>query len=286
MQAIGRFILMFLFVSPGFSQQVDVVFTTLEEQIQHAESYHYVFGDSVNVRRKASKSSEKTGVLAIGQRIRLETRSEKIDTINGIKSHWYKIQTEELSGWIFGGFIAQQAFGSLSDTRVKFVSGVKRFQYLDGGMYPVHQVIAIQNNRILDVLEDPVFSYHFGEIRTLGSVGLALKDVLEIRVPCHGGCGCTAGELVVFWNGEKFSKVEELLGTADAWASESVDFIYPTDMEGIEHTIVKISDFFVKEISNKKVKRGITKEFFVWNGSALVPDPSRQTQKRFYTIEK
>lgn len=278
--------LLFLFVFPGYSQQVDVVFSTLEEQIQQAESYHYVFGDSVNVRRNPSKLSEKTGVLAIGQRIRLETRSEKVDTINGIKNYWYKIRTEELTGWIFGGFIAQQAFGSLSDTHVKFLCGVKRVQNIDGGIFPVYQVVAIQNNRIIDVLEDPVFSHYFGVIQTIGSVGLALKDVLVIHVPCHGGCGCSAGELVVFWDGKTFSKVERLLGTADAWASESVDFIYPTDMEGIENTIVKISDFFIKEISDKKVKRGFTKEFFVWNGSALVPYPSRKTERSVYTVDK
>ena len=288
MKRIKTAILFLVLSLTGYSQTVDLNFSTVESLYdKNIEEYHYALADSVNIRKCPTLNCEKTGILRIGQRMILKKMSEKIDTINEIKSYWYKIQTENNSGWIFGSFIAQQAFGSVSDPSVKFVYGLKGFDHNENWSIKIYQIRAIKNNKEIDRIEFPIYTTYINSIKTIGNQGLNnLKDVIVIDIPCVGGCGCTTGELVIFWNGEKFSKVEELLGSADAWASDSKRFIYPTDMEGIENTIVKVSELYIEEISEDKIKRGITKEYFKWNGNELISDLTKKTEEKSYIIDK
>lgn len=285
MKALYTAILFLTFGFSGICQNVDLNFNTIENSL-NLGGYHYALADKINVRDCSSLNCEKVGTLKIGQRIVLEKRSENMNTINTVISNWYKIRAEGINGWVFGSFISQQAFGSLSDLSVKFVFGLKSVDHSEGWRKKTYQIRAIKDNQEIDNIEFPIFTSYINFIKTIGHAGLNLKDVIVIDIPCEGGCGCSTGELVVFWNGEKFSKVEDLLGLGDAWASESIKFIYPTDMEGIENVIIKVSDSFDEELSDNKIRRRITKEYFKWNKTELIPDPSRESETRTYTKNK
>lgn len=287
MKKVYYIFLIYGICSQAFSQKPDLNFPTVESLYdQNLEEYHYLLADSINVRDCASINCKKLGILKIGERIVLQEKSETIDTINNIKSHWYKIKSKGVNGWIFGGFIAQQAFGSQSDSSVKFVYGLKRFDVNEKFVKRTTQLRAFENNKELDQIELPISTNYINSIKTIGNSGLELKDIIIIEIPCVGGCGCSTGNLIIFWNGKKFSKVYDLLGTADAWASESYRFIYPTDMEGINNTIIKVSEFYIGESSDGKIERGISKEYFKWNGEELVADKSKKVEKKTYLIEK
>lgn len=64
-------------------------------------------GENVRIRENPSITSEVQilGKLRKFQKIKILDTSKNIDTIDGLKSCWFKIRTEEgIEGWIFGGF--------------------------------------------------------------------------------------------------------------------------------------------------------------------------------------
>ncbi|MEZ4847483.1 MAG: SH3 domain-containing protein [Bacteroidia bacterium] len=259
-------------------------FSTVEVYSSKYEApYHYLLADDVNLRKCPERTCTSIDALKIGQRMILLEKSQNAETINGITSHWYKVEADDVTGWIWGGMIAQGAFGSKTDPSVKFVYGLKKADPADP-WYPVYQIRAFKDHKEIARKDIEVPTRGF-QIQGMGNNGLNLNDIISISLPCNGGCGCTTGNLVIFWNGQEFSEIEELLGTADAWASEATYFIYPTSMEGIPNILIKVSEFFIDEQEDGKIKRGITREYFKWNGKKLVPDSSRKTEKITYVME-
>ena len=281
------FILLLLLPLIGSTQiEQDIYFTTLKEYFDKKDvSYHYLLADNVNLRACASSTCEKVKQLKIGSKLTLLNRSEKIDSINGIKSHWYQIKTDQTQGWLWGGFIAQRAFGSSNNTAVKFVFGLKKIVFDEGWHQKYYQIRAFKNNVELDQIEFKSSSTTIQAIKTLGSLGLKFDDAIVIEIPCEGGCGCTGGNLYTFWNGTRFSEMQNLLGTADTWASDNYYFIFPTDMEGEPNVLVKVSNQYIDADSEKLVKRKFTKQYYRWDGKQLIEDAARKKEE-FYTTKK
>lgn len=270
-----------------WSQSADINLITAQKSFDYPyTNAHYVLVDNAIVRECSNTSCKKITTLSIGEKIKLLDQSEKADTINGIISHWYKIKIGSKTGWISGALIAQNAFGSLSDPTVKFVFGLKEINRENGWPQRVYQLRAFRNNLEIDQKTFKIPSSYIRKISTIGNAGLELEDVIVIDIPCEGGCGCATGKLILFWNGQTFSTVENLLGTADAWASESKAFIFPVDMEGIPNTIIKVSSYYIEEINETLIKRGVRKVFLRWNGHKLVKDSTRAIKDVQYTTSK
>ena len=69
-------------------------------------------------------------------------RSESVLEIKGIISHWYFGQSDNKKGWIWGGNIAQRAFGSYGDAAVKFLGGRAK---IEKDVRSTYQIIALKN---------------------------------------------------------------------------------------------------------------------------------------------
>lgn len=282
--------LVFLLFLPiiGFSQtKVDLNHSTITDYFDKEEaSYSYMLANDVNLRSKPNSKSKQIEILKIGQRILVINKSENIDSIRGMKSHWYQITTDKHSGWVWGGFIANGAFGSQTNTSIKFVYGLEKIELMNGWKQKIYQIRAFIDTVELDKVSFTSNSSYFNYVKSIGNKGLGLDDVISISIPCEGGCGCTGGELIVFWNGKQFSDVESLLGIGDAWASESVDFTYPTDLEGVKNRIIKTSFLFIDSVEEDKVKRKKITEHYIWTGNRLVKDRSFKTQTKTYILDQ
>lgn len=243
----------------------------------------YLLADSVNVRECGSVECGHAGILRIGEKFIISDASESIDTIRGLASRWYRIESDRLSGWIWGGFIASYAFGSDTDAQIKFVFGPEKTELVNGYPRRIHLLKAYSGNRELDRIEIRE-GYDFESASSIGRQGLqGIKDVIALSVPCHGGCGCSTGNLYVFWDGVKFGEIQEAMGTADAWASGGTEFIFPSDIRGIPGVVIRLTDEYIDSSNDEEeVTREEVIEYFRLSGLKMVPDESRTTSKRTY----
>ncbi len=283
-------LILILLLSPilSFSQnEVDTYFSTIEDTyIDEYLPYNYLLADSVILRSCPSKTCNNEDLLLIGQKFKILERSYNVDTIRTIKSHWYKIELSNMkTGWIWGGFIAQRAFGSESDPSLKFVMGISRYIDQDGWLRKKYQIRAFKNHKEIDRYEVFIHSQYFDAL-AIGNKGLAVADIIRIDIPCEGGCGCSGGYIYVFWNGIEFTSTSFAMGIADAWASEDTSLIFPTDMEGIANTVIRESNTIIDDnFSNDQYKRSIKREYLYWNGRELTLDESKEIEEKVLVLD-
>ncbi len=256
--------------------QVPVDFAThptfsIFEEAEH----HYLLADQVILRDTSSRESKGLGVLSIGTPMVILEREEK-ETIQGLAAYWYKITTAKQIGWIWGGYIAQQTFGSSIDSRVKFVAGFKREEYdpEEGAMVSEYQIRALRDGKQLD----KVVIHSFGEISEklyhLGNQGLGnIDDLFKIRLPCVDGISCSGGERYIVWSGEKFHQAADFFSFEKPFEEEYQRFIFPTEMAGTPDFIIKENGFIAADNNPQDSiwqKRVYQREFLQWDGQKLV----------------
>lgn len=242
----------------------------------------YVLRDRVPLRSAPRTASAVVMQLAAGTRVYLDSlvAGETLE-VEGVRSNWYQVLAGEHRGYLWGGAIAQQSFGSTADPSVKFVAGMERYQSTEEGLLDIaYRVVAVKAGKELDRIIVPSFAWGFDEVRNLGNSGLrSVDDMIALHVSCVGGCGCTAGDVLVFWSGGHFHHVADLTGPPDGVYSEGTSFIFPADMEGVADTIIRVTDYVVDETPRTTeegggeghlLTRGIRRERLVWNGSTLV----------------
>jgi len=227
-----------------------------------------------------------------GEVVQVLEASEHTLELNGVMSYWYRVALANAEGWTWGGGLAQRSFGSHGDAAVKFVAGIDHVTPSDTGSFDFsYRIVAVKNGRELDRIVVRSFAWGFEEVRNNGGRGLRnVDDVITLSVPCVGGCGCSTGEVVVFWSGGRFHHVADLMGTPDGEFSENVGFLYPCDMEGEANTIVRVTstyeeptDGIEEDAPASTVDRILRREYLQWNGTTLVPS-GRAMEERRYTM--
>lgn len=237
---------------------------------------YYLLGDEVSLRECPSDTCPLVGVMDIGTRLTLLEMSDSSMTRKGIESRWYRVDVKEGSGWVWGGYIAQQAFGCQSDPDIKFLSGYEKVVAVDGGFSngQYYQIRAIKKGKQVAKIVLRSFAWELGGVMNIGPQGLDnLDDILILTVPCNGGCGCTTGDIMVFWNNGKFTHVMDLVGSPDAEYSTGEEFIYPTHMEGEKDVVIKKIYSYVEtpygHSRGDSLERHITEEYYKWDGQSL-----------------
>ena len=261
-----------------FGQTIpEVQFSTVQNQEQNvAEESRYLLADRVYLRNCDGTSCKKRGVLAIGTKLTVLEKSEKTLVINGIQSNWYKVRTQDNEGWIWGGFIAQKSFGSQANADIKFVFGRESTaQDSTGFLTEYYQLRAFKNGVELDKIVFAAPTLQPFEVKSIGNRGVYnLEDIITLHIPCMGGCGCTTGDMYVFYNNNKFNHVATLTGFADAEYSENETFIFPSDMEGKKGLIIKksnrIDEQYLLDGDESKVRRKVLTTFYKWSAGKLI----------------
>lgn len=262
-----------------FPEEADPAYVLIADAPVHSEA-----SITAPVVLKA-RAGEEVAVLDVSQ-----------DTLEllGVMSYWYRLALRGTEGWTWGGNLAQRSFGSHADASVKFFGGIDHVTRSDTGRFDFsYRIVAVKNGRELDRIVLRSFAWGFEEVRNNGSLGLRnVDDVITLSVPCVGGCGCTTGEVVVFWADGRFHHVADLMGTPDGEFSENVLFLYPSDMEGEANTIVRVTSTYEEaeeqeeggeEIQAPALTRILRKEHLRWDGKALAPS-GKATEERRYVV--
>ncbi len=312
-----RFFLLLLILMPlaAHAQDPAFVYHTPRTQYLFPEeaTRSYILDNNVALRETPSRSGQVLTTLNAGTPVFIEEGSTDTLIVNGVGSHWYRVTAGERQGWTWGGNIAQVAFGSRADATVKFVGGIDHITPSDTGTYDYsYRLIALKEGKEIDRIVVRSFAWGFEMVTDLGDRGLhAVDDIIAMNVPCVGGCGCTTGEVLVFWSGGRFHHAADLMGSPDGEFSTNVSFIFPADMEGLTEVIIREelsydetpiedieeteSEVEVEEVSDDQtneeaydtdqgyITRIITRSYLSWNGQALVPS-GRAAETRTYRL--
>jgi hypothetical protein len=74
---------------------------------------------ALNLREQPDKKSRSLASLSGGQMVRISEDSEIIDSIDGVQSNWYRVDTRNgITGYVFGGFL-RKAERFSADMRIK-----------------------------------------------------------------------------------------------------------------------------------------------------------------------
>lgn len=239
----------------------------------------YVFRDEAPLRSAPSTSAAIVARLSPGTALSLDSLVQDTLEVDGVLSYWYQVSTGKLTGYLWGGSIAQFAFGSHGDPNVKFLAGLDhitppgdttRIDYS-------YRITAVRHGDVLDRIVVRSFAWSFEQVTSNGDRGMmGLDDIITLAVPCSGGCGCATGEVVVFWSGGQFHHVADLMGSPDAEYSTNTMFLYPSDMEGVSDAIIRVvSDYEepkeadMEEGTAPYLIRTVLRERLWWNGTEL-----------------
>ncbi|MCB0785910.1 MAG: SH3 domain-containing protein [Flavobacteriales bacterium] len=274
------------FFLPGFllAQNPDVVYHTPRQQYGMPEEapIEYILRGGSALRSAPSVDAALMATLPAGQPVFIEEKGEDTLRLDGVLSHWYRVTAGKHTGWTWGGNLAEFAFGSAADASVKFVAGLEHYRSADEEpTNTIFRLVALRNGQEIDRLSVRSFAHDIELVRGLGNLGLReVDDVIVLTVPCYGGCGCTTGEVVVFWAGGRFHHVADLMGSPDGDYSTNVSFIFPSDMEGEAGIILRrTSDYEDAECDDADVEgampgncieRIAREERLAWNGTKLV----------------
>ncbi|EPH10651.1 hypothetical protein HMPREF9713_02463 [Myroides odoratimimus CCUG 12700] len=238
----------------------------------------FIIEDETNMRSCPSLDCDIVGTLKLGEEVKILERSENAEELSGIFSNWYKVTTNNKTGWVFGSKIANFAYKSHLDDGVLFIGGLKS---LDNDNVATYQIKAVLKNSLVASKELVGREYKYIRTTNLGSMGLNVDDIIKINIPCNEGCGCDTGDIYIFWNDYQFSQPYEAMGVADTWASEGIIYTFPRELSGLPNTVIKEEVKFVDGDENK-VKRTRLTEYLIWDGTKLVPHPNRETKSITY----
>ncbi|TVZ14775.1 SH3 domain-containing protein [Maribacter sp. MAR_2009_72] len=259
-----------------FAQTEQVEFEIMDQEIPVEElNYEYLLAHKVFLREKPSVRSKKVGLLDIGTKMVLWEKSLYSKEIDGVNSHWYRVTTENQTGWVWGGMIAQKSFGSIADNQVKFVYGYESSTQNEAGLTKVnYQLRAFKNGQQLDkIVFDSLHAIPV-HIENHGSLGLFnVEDVITVDL-ADAESGYQVGKSYVFWNNGRFIKVADLVDYADNNYLKTEHFVFPSDMQGVKSTILLKTTITknIKSLDDALAQDNV--EFittpYSWNGSKLV----------------
>jgi hypothetical protein len=253
----------------------EVRFETMSMETPVEElSYQYLLAHKVFLREKPSLKAKRLAVMDIGTRMVLREESETSQEVNGIKSPWYHVTVGNASGWVWGGMIAQKAFGSQASYGIKFVYGYDSSITNEAGVTDIkYQLRAFKGGVQLDKMVLDSLVAIPTEIKNIGNKGLFnVEDIITLDL-ADVNSGDAIGKSYVFWNNGRFTNVANLKDHATDTYAKSEYFVFPSDMEGIR-SIVELKTTITDKraaLENEMVKQDTKRisSFYTWNGYKL-----------------
>jgi len=138
-------VIIVLLMAENLFAQEEVEFDLYKNSAEKAS--RYLMADDVALRDCASVHCEQLTTINIGTNVRLLDKSQMPQTINGVKSRWYKIKMGPQVGWIWGGLISQKTLVSQVNPKIKFVFGEAGIDYKG---YKRYQIRAVKNGQEID----------------------------------------------------------------------------------------------------------------------------------------
>ncbi|EOQ96180.1 SH3 domain protein [Leptospira wolbachii serovar Codice str. CDC] len=66
----------------------------------------FISATVLNARKTPTLDGEKVGKLKLGDEVKVLERSENDTEIDGLSAYWYRVQSKEITGWVFGGYLS------------------------------------------------------------------------------------------------------------------------------------------------------------------------------------
>ncbi len=206
--------------------QEEVQFDVYSNSVEKATQY--LLADDVALRDCASVQCEQLATINIGTNVRLLAKSETSQTINGIKSSWYKIKMGPQLGWIWGGLISQKTMVSQVNPEVKFVFGEAGMDYKG---YKRFQIRAVKNGEEIDKIFVKCDSLHHSKVTMLDSNNSQSKvDIISLSNNDSEQCDVTKNAKYVMFKNNKLEQVSSLL-TMDMNELEKANYAYNCGFE-------------------------------------------------------
>ncbi|TGK84929.1 SH3 domain-containing protein [Leptospira bourretii] len=82
----------------------------------------FISATVLNARKTPKLDGEKVGKLKLGDEVKVLERSENDMDIDGLTAYWYKVQSKDITGWVFGGYLSQTKVES-RDAMIAAVQG-------------------------------------------------------------------------------------------------------------------------------------------------------------------
>ncbi len=253
----------------------------------------YILADDVLLRQGPGSDFEVVRKLSIASSVKLISEDTTTTTIKGIKSNWYKAAlADNTIGFIWGGLVAQNQFGSSQPGGVKFLLGLEKLvtepttdelgnTFDEVAFYT--QIRAVKNGKEIAKYSvknnystfdiSSMESYGYGTAN-MGQSGVDnVNDIIRLHVPCRGGCGCSTGDVYIAWDGADFHFMAAAWGTADAQYSEGNGIGFPNAMGGEDGFIIKSINRIIWDETEDQTKRKDLREeyleFYIWDGKKL-----------------
>ncbi|MEM6515558.1 MAG: hypothetical protein AAF688_05200 [Bacteroidota bacterium] len=213
-------IIVLLMTGNVFAQE-EVEFDIYTNSVTKATQY--LLADDVALRDCASVQCEQLTTIDIGTSIRLLAKSESSQTINRVKSRWYKIKMGPQVGWIWGGLISQKTLVSQVNPEIKFVFGEAGMDYKG---YKRFQIRAVKNGEEIDKIFVKSDNLHHSKVALVNSKNTQSKvDVISLFNDETKQSEVTTNAKYVTFKNNKLAQVSSLL-TMDMSELEKANYAY------------------------------------------------------------
>ena len=266
---LNRFARLFCFIccasSPFFSMAEESRYLSRDFEFEVGSREH-LFGHRVVLRSEPSKQSAPVDTLSIDSELTILEKTEKIETVDGNASHWYKVKHRKGIGYVLAHFIAldrsvladagylvrYSAQPEAENGQVEYRLVQESHSYLEGS-------IAAR-------------TYAFG-IQTYDDRGLeGVHSMLQIHFHAEA-CGVNGGSVYVFHVNDKLLPIADLSSVSEAglfWFRENL--IFPTDEQGEPGVVFYIrehGEYLDEEMNWEELK--ITKRRIAWYSDHFEP---------------
>ncbi|EDP97922.1 SH3 domain-containing protein [Kordia algicida OT-1] len=265
---------LFIFCATVLHAQ-SIEYLALDQEFKIGNTYP-LFGDNVNLRAAPNTSSKEMTRLRIGFNVTILAKTDIIFENGNHKMPWYKVQYNNLKGYIPGQFIASKSIKkeaqsfyfrkhtskkNREELLIRMVTGTSYHAYSESSMqlYGASVAAFIEDNHQLYNVQHILRIQHYGD-----------------------SCGAENGNTYFFINDvNELVFVAHLSVSGDALYSESETFTFTTNPANEQPSILftkEVSDT-VDEVTGWTESKSMSR-YYEWNGTKLVPEFSKEFYKR------
>jgi len=104
MKKVVVILLLCIFIFPILIHSIFCQESSSSKQL--SQIMYVIAGDGINMREKPSIQSQKIKILPFLTKVNVIEKDENLFTIDGINSQWYKVISNNVTGWVFGGYLS------------------------------------------------------------------------------------------------------------------------------------------------------------------------------------
>lgn len=238
-------------------------------------SSKYLLFDKANLRKEPATTAAVVQNLPVGSLFKVKAASDRTFKLNGYDHYWYEVALLDknnketgVTGFLWGGFFAEDSYKSKNDPGVYFLYGVAKYNEEE-------KTLSVQIRAVLDNRELARLNFQaLGSLSTgkrcevMGNKGLRnVTDILHFSFRDEY-CGGAFGDVYVFWDKAVLHLAKTLHSGSDAPVFSTESFTFPDDAGGKEGRIIFYEDAG-ENGDTGKVYDYQRKTDFIWTGCEL-----------------